>query len=322
MARHSLSFGPPLSAATALLCACALWRNVYATLKPQGVTAPGGRASTVGVVGFLLGGGNNFFSSNLGLGCDNVVNFDVVLADGKIADANWQEHADLHKDFRGGSSNFGIVTRVEMQTVPEPPTGLWGGQILYPLSVTDQHIDAYARSVENISSYTAGSAVTFWAYTLASGINVSAALHDTSVANHLNMTVELDEPQGYRQIWITLTGRNDARFIRATLDAQPRSIADWKVRHDTAEHMVRTEAEEREARVLLVERRRELKKYSIAQSIDVEWEYLGYADGAQDPLSTYGSDDVDLVKSVAAKYDLEGVFQSRMPGGFKISKVL
>ncbi|KAF6786803.1 6-hydroxy-D-nicotine oxidase [Colletotrichum sojae] len=56
----------------------ALWRDVYAALEPFGVTAPGGRTSTVGVAGFLTGGGNNFFSSEVGLGCDNVVNFEVV----------------------------------------------------------------------------------------------------------------------------------------------------------------------------------------------------------------------------------------------------
>ncbi|KAJ1323168.1 prosolanapyrone-II oxidase [Microdochium nivale] len=374
---------------TASIGAGALWRDVYAALEPHGLTAPGGRTSTVGVAGFLLGGGNNFFSANVGLGCDNVVSFEVVLADGRIVHASRDENPDLHRALKGGSSNFGVVTRVEMQTVAVPTAGLWGGQVVYPLSTTDAHIDAYVRWVANTASYRAGSAVTFWAYTPATGIIVTAALHDTSGAewaspayddfrtitpqlqdtlrrdSHLNMTVELEEPAGYRQIWVTLTGRNDARFIRAAVDAQAKFVAGWKTARDATQpdflnyitfqamprvlfahstakggnvlgmegreddavlfqmqHMVRSAEEEDDARAQLLEMRRVLKEQNVADGVDVEWEYLGYADGGQDPLATYGADNIAFLKEVAAKFDPEALFQTRMPGGFKISKVL
>ncbi|CCF35632.1 6-hydroxy-D-nicotine oxidase [Colletotrichum higginsianum] len=360
----------------------ALWRDVYSALEPFVVTAPGGRTSTVGVAGFLLGGGNNFFSSEVGLGCDNVVNFQVVLASGDIVDANRETHADLHRALKGGSGNFGVVTRVDMQTVGT--VELWGGQVVYPLNTTEQHIAAYVKWVDNIPKYTKGSAVTFWAYSPGAGTVVSAALHDTSNAewapayddfraigpktadtlrhdSHLNMTVELEEPTGYRQIWITLTGKNDARFIRRAVEAQARFIEGWKATQDAdflnyitfqamptllfrhsvdkggnalgmdreggdailfqMQHMVRSADAEREAWTQLVSMRRELKDYYVAEGIDVEWEYLGYADGAQDPLSTYGPKNIQLLRDVAAKYDPEQVFQKRVPGGFKISNV-
>lgn len=95
---------------TASIGAGALWSDAYAALEKHGVTLPGGRTSTVGVVGFLLGGDNNFFSSNVGLGCDNVVNFEVVLGSGKVVIANKDTNPDLYKALKGGSSNFGIVT--------------------------------------------------------------------------------------------------------------------------------------------------------------------------------------------------------------------
>lgn len=60
----------------------ARWQDVYTALETYGVTAPGGRTATVGVGGYMLAGGNNFYSSIVGLACDNVVNFEVVLADG------------------------------------------------------------------------------------------------------------------------------------------------------------------------------------------------------------------------------------------------
>lgn len=61
-----------------------IWRDVYGTLEDYGVTVPGGRTATVGVAGFLTGGGNTFYAGRRGFGCDNVVNFQVVLANGYV----------------------------------------------------------------------------------------------------------------------------------------------------------------------------------------------------------------------------------------------
>ena len=58
------------------------WNQVYATLDPQGFTVAGGRAGSVGVAGFLTGGGNSFYTAQQGFACDNVKNFEVVLASG------------------------------------------------------------------------------------------------------------------------------------------------------------------------------------------------------------------------------------------------
>ena len=58
------------------------WRGVYEALDPYGVTVAGGRAASVGVAGFLTGGGNSFYSARMGFACDQVVNFEVVLASG------------------------------------------------------------------------------------------------------------------------------------------------------------------------------------------------------------------------------------------------
>lgn len=56
------------------------WAEVYGALEPYGVTVPGGRTGTVGIGGFLTGGGNTFYAARHGLGCDNIVNYQVVLA--------------------------------------------------------------------------------------------------------------------------------------------------------------------------------------------------------------------------------------------------
>lgn len=61
------------------------WGQVYDTLDPLSYTVAGGRASSVGVAGFLTGGGNSFFSARVGFATDTVKNFEVVLANGYVA---------------------------------------------------------------------------------------------------------------------------------------------------------------------------------------------------------------------------------------------
>jgi hypothetical protein len=48
--------------------------------------------------------------------------------------------------------------------------------------------------------------------------------------------------------------------------------------------------------------------------------YLNYANANQDPLSSYGQTNLNVLKKVARKYDPKGVFQTQEPGGFKVSK--
>ncbi|KAG6354435.1 hypothetical protein INS49_004452 [Diaporthe citri] len=63
-----------------------------------------------------------------------------------------------------------------------------------------------------------------------------------------------------------------------------------------------------------------VQDYAKSVGAHVEWRYLNYADYTQDPLGSYGAENVEFIREVAAKYDPEGVFQSKIPGGFKISK--
>ena len=64
-----------------------------------------------------------------------------------------------------------------------------------------------------------------------------------------------------------------------------------------------------------------LNAYAKLVGGDNEYIYLNYADGTQDPLSSYGHKNVDFIRRVAKEYDHAGVFQKQVPGGFKISQV-
>lgn len=53
----------------------------------------------------------------------------MVLASGKIINANASESADLWRALRGGGNNLGVVTRFDLRTFPQ--TSFWGGAVLY-----------------------------------------------------------------------------------------------------------------------------------------------------------------------------------------------
>jgi hypothetical protein len=52
-----------------------------------------------------------------------------------------------------------------------------------------------------------------------------------------------------------------------------------------------------------------------------ELRYLPYSHARQDVLGSYGKANVEHMRQVANKYDPNGFFQSRVPGGFKLSRV-
>jgi hypothetical protein len=62
------------------------------------------------------------------------------------------------------------------------------------------------------------------------------------------------------------------------------------------------------------------KKFAESKGTSINYLYLNYADKDQDPLSGYGADKVEFMKTVSKKYDPFGVSQTLLPGGFKVSK--
>ncbi|KAJ5929277.1 FAD-binding domain-containing protein [Penicillium verhagenii] len=109
------------------------WRKVWETLDPYNVTVTGGRDSDVGVGGYLLGGGLSYLGPILGWGCDNIIEYEIVLASGQIVNVNETSYPDLFLALKGGGNNFGIVTKYTMSTYPLGK--FWGGFIAY---ATDQ----------------------------------------------------------------------------------------------------------------------------------------------------------------------------------------
>lgn len=97
----------------------------------------------------------------MGMVCDNILEYEIVLADGTIARATQTENADLWQALKGGGNNFGIVTQFTAKTIPF--SKVWGGYFYWPWSQTTKLLRTFHEfnKAENFDEHAAGPILAF-----------------------------------------------------------------------------------------------------------------------------------------------------------------
>ncbi|KAI0467577.1 FAD-binding domain-containing protein [Xylaria cf. heliscus] len=362
------------------------WQYVYAELIKYGITATGGRDGDVGVGGFLLGGGNSYYSGRNGFGCDSVVNFEVVLANGTIINANETANSDLWQALKGGSSNFGIVTRFDMEAVPAPD--LFSDTRFWTFNYSEALVDAVVGFADSDESIADDAFFTFFSHDPAVSPDIfAAAVHVntqgisdnttpfdkakalpsfyniTTVENIADAAFASQVQSGTWNFGLTLTFNNDKRIAQRCVELhtefvkslnglmapeayftqmflQPLPSYRWPIGRQRGgnvlglDHLQNNallytagvgimvdDAPTDKVHALLKDMAAKVVEFAKSVQGEMDFIYLNYADADQDPLGTYGASNIKLMKDVAAKYDPTGVFQTRIPGGYKVSKL-
>jgi FAD/FMN-containing dehydrogenase len=116
--------------------------DVDRATQAHGLATPLGFISEVGVAGLTLGGGLGYLTRRFGWTVDNLLEAEVVCADGRVRTAGRDQHPDLFWALRGGGGNFGVATRFSYRLHPVGPD-VHGGLIAWPFERAGEVMAAY-----------------------------------------------------------------------------------------------------------------------------------------------------------------------------------
>nr|ARP51712.1 FAD oxidoreductase [Phyllosticta cirsii] len=345
--------------------------NVYPKADAYNLTVIGGRVPGVAAGGFLSGGGKNFWSRRHGFGCDNVHGYEVVLANGKVVYASANENRDLWLALKGGSNNFGIITRFDLATYPLDR--MWGG--MNQLNFTPAVLDAEAAAFSNfmrpenfddaadvgvLLGFTNGDFfILNTLFYLAPVANPPCLANFTSIAGITMRSVNLTTvgervaedgnivpPSVPRSFELVYSFHNaDAATYRQHMKiyqdevSKIRSVEGLQMQYllqpmpvTNGTNVLGVPANARDlgmwvltglwnkasddkkvenALKQIVEQSERLLK---RKNLLIDFKYLNYADISQDPISTYGRENIKFLWAASKKYDPTGMWQKRVPG--------
>ncbi|KAN0012332.1 hypothetical protein ACTFIU_007630 [Dictyostelium citrinum] len=132
-----------------------LLEEFYNEIVKYGFGSTGGMCGGVGIGGIALAGGSNFLSPKYGYMIDNILEYKILLANGKIINSNpFNKYNDLFWALSGsGHGGYGIVLEYKVK-LHEVPKYYYTNVIEIPLNNVAQtmlEIDRFINSTDNLN---------------------------------------------------------------------------------------------------------------------------------------------------------------------------
>ncbi|MFF2397181.1 FAD-binding oxidoreductase [Nocardia sp. NPDC058114] len=113
-----------------------------------GLAPLNGSSPSVGVVGYVLGGGLGLLAREFGYAADHVRRVELVTADGRMRSLGPDD--ELFGAVLGSGGNFGVVTGLELDLVPVAE--IYGGQLVFDAPLVDAALEAWRAWTETVPS--------------------------------------------------------------------------------------------------------------------------------------------------------------------------
>lgn len=107
----------------------------------HGLAPLNGSSPSVGVVGYLLGGGIGLLAREFGYAADQVRAIELVTADGRVR--RLVPGDELFGAVLGSGGNFGVVTALELSLLPV--TEVYGGQLMFDTPLVEQALEVWKQ---------------------------------------------------------------------------------------------------------------------------------------------------------------------------------
>ncbi|KAL8686941.1 MAG: hypothetical protein Q9218_006750 [Villophora microphyllina] len=120
--------------------------EIIQTLDAKGKSTATGACACVGGMGPALGGGFGRYMGYYGLAADQIIDLDVVLADGSLIKVSATSNSDLYWGMRGAGHNFGIVTQFNYK-IYNRPTSTWYYSLMF---FTNDKLERLFELVNNL----------------------------------------------------------------------------------------------------------------------------------------------------------------------------
>ncbi|KAI9662174.1 MAG: hypothetical protein M1831_002870 [Alyxoria varia] len=372
---------PPRQRKTVSTGGGAKWREVYKKLSEQQLAVVGGRAAKVGVGGLTTGGGLSYFSAAEGFVCDNVLKYQVVLASGEIVEVNKESHSDLFQALKGGSNNFGIVTRFDFPVFDQGQ--MWGGAIFHASTAYQELAKAFYDFAADPTPDERAHILVATSWNNGTEYGVSNVYHSdpkpdppslapfTKIEPQLLNTIRQDSLLGFteeqaafsmngqRQWYFTTTVKLDLQLLSdlrevylkylepfkplngmmLSMVLQPLTKGMLKKSQEHADNSLGLSPEDGPLVIVLMSEVHadaeddnmisstvlklidEMQSLAQKRGKSARYRFTNYGYKTQEILQGYGEENLDRLRAVSEKYDPNGFFQTRVPGGFKLSAV-